>query len=390
MRLLFVIDNLGSGGAQRQMVTLASELSKRAHQIDFFLYSPGEFFTETMRSANIRIFRCVKPSRFSVRPVIDLRRRIKKGSYDAILSYMVTPNTYAVLARQLTRTKSKLVVSERSCVLEGGTSWSRFLIEQLYRCTDRVVVNSHHMRDHFAHRYPWIRNRVSVIWNGLDLERFRAFSLELEKDPFQLLVVGRMAVCKNWMCLVRALAILRDRHGIKVFVDAAGRTDGILASDRCYGEQLNTTLAEEGLTEQWKWLGERSDVPELMRNHHAVIHPAYRDGLSNVVCEALASGRPVIIPDMLDNPRLVQHGKTGFLFDWRCPEDLAKAIHRLYRLSDEERRRMGDNARAFAETHLSAGRLADEYERLFHDVCARAKGIRSAKPHVFHGEQSVG
>ena len=56
MRLLFVSDHLGSGGAQRQLVTLALELTKRGHEIDFFLYHDADFYGDQLREAGIQVF----------------------------------------------------------------------------------------------------------------------------------------------------------------------------------------------------------------------------------------------------------------------------------------------------------------------------------------------
>ena len=65
----------------------------------------------------------------------------------------------------------------------------------------------------------------------------------------------------------------------------------------------------------WRWLGEESDIPGLLREHHALIHPSLYEGLPNVVCEALAAGMPVLVSNVCDHPLLVADGERGFLFD---------------------------------------------------------------------------
>jgi glycosyltransferase involved in cell wall biosynthesis len=112
-------------------------------------------------------------------------------------------------------------------------------------------------------------------------------------------------------------------------------------------------------------LGERTDVPELLSNHHALILGSFYEGLPNAICEALASGRPVLASDIGDHPILIQNNKTGFLFDPNKPEDIAECIYKFTQLSQKELTAMGHKARQFAEKHLSTDVGVTAYENLF-------------------------
>jgi glycosyltransferase involved in cell wall biosynthesis len=80
-----------------------------------------------------------------------------------------------------------------------------------------------------------------------------------------------------------------------------------------------------------------------------------------------------VLSDTLDHPRLVRDGETGFLFDWRSPEQLAAVLDRAYALSDVERDRMGRAGRTFAEDHFTLARVSQEYEELFERVLAERR-----------------
>jgi glycosyltransferase involved in cell wall biosynthesis len=139
---------------------------------------------------------------------------------------------------------------------------------------------------------------------------------------------------------------------------------------------MERELQSSGIAEQWVWLDQRTDIPDLFRRHDVLVHPSRGEGLPNVVCEAMACGRPIILSDVLDHPRLVTEGVNGFLFDWRDPAALAARIKAFYAMSPDERRRMGENGRAFAEKNLSLDRYVGEYEQLLSAV-ARSKASRS-------------
>src|SRR4051794_21257220 len=99
MRILLVIDHLGSGGAQRQIASLALGLSARGHSIEVFAYYPDNFFKELLLAENIRIHFQPKRSRFDLRVFFGLARQMRRGQYDAVLAYLDTPIFYAEFAR---------------------------------------------------------------------------------------------------------------------------------------------------------------------------------------------------------------------------------------------------------------------------------------------------
>jgi glycosyltransferase involved in cell wall biosynthesis len=101
-----------------------------------------------------------------------------------------------------------------------------------------------------------------------------------------------------------------------------------------------------------------------MRSHDALIHPAYFEGLPNSVCEALASGLPVLISNTLDHPLLVQDGVSGLLFDPYSPVAIANAIQCFAKLDDTERCKMSQSARLYAEKELSLDKCVEKYEHL--------------------------
>jgi glycosyltransferase involved in cell wall biosynthesis len=198
--------------------------------------------------------------------------------------------------------------------------------------------------------------------------------LALARPPLTLLAVGRQSPHKNWRRIVEALAIARDRHGVVARVDMLGPCENLWGREAEYCRAVRDDLRRLDLEASWSWLGKRGDVPAHLAAHHALVHPSHSEGLPNVVCEALACGRPVLVSRVLDHPRLVQEGETGFLFDPARPEELAEAIARLARLPDDELLRMGRAARAFAEQNLSLARMADDYERLFGEVLTCGAG----------------
>jgi glycosyltransferase involved in cell wall biosynthesis len=366
MHLLFVIDCLGSGGAQRQLVNLALGLINRGHSVEFFVYHPHkDHFLPQLKENRIAIHAFKKSRRYSLSVIKALHSLIKHESYDLILSFLPTPNFYTVVAGLTVRSHPPLIVSERSSDIGKKIYFTDKVARNLYRFASHVVVNSHHQREHLIRKYPFLEKKSSTIYNGYDLNWFSP-QKNTSFAPYQklsLLVIGNISPGKNGLCLVRALKILHDSFKLSPVVSWVG--DLMVSGARLqYKEKMENEIREYGLMDQWHWLGQRADIVKLLNHHDVLIHPSYIEGLPNVVCEALACGRPVIVSDVLDHQRLVQDGITGFLFDWRNPADLAEKIYQFATLSEKTKIEMGCHAREFARRNLSLERYVQEFETL--------------------------
>jgi GalNAc-alpha-(1->4)-GalNAc-alpha-(1->3)-diNAcBac-PP-undecaprenol alpha-1,4-N-acetyl-D-galactosaminyltransferase len=365
LKLLFVIDNLSTGGAQRQMINLAMGLTERGHVVEIFCYTQGDMLAKPLVEAGIKIHKHLKQNRFSLDVIFALKKIITQGRFDLVLSFLITPNFYALCAgRLLEFHRIPVIVSERFCDLQQGVSLVEKSVRQFYRVATYVVTNSFHQRDNLINKHPWLKNRITTIYNGYDLKEFSPTNEEPTNQPLKILAIASVSPYKNGMCLIEALNILRQRDGLIITVDWIGQL--VMMGDRLeYLNQMNQAISKYGLEQQWNWLNQRSDIVTQLHQHDVLVHPSYGEGLPNVVCEALACARPVILSDTLDHKQLVQYGKSGFLFDYRDPTDLANKILLILNLSKEERNKMGQNGRSFVESYLSKDRLTDDYVSLF-------------------------
>ena len=367
MKILCVTDSFGSGGAQRQMVNLACGLKQRGHEVEFFIYFPQKsFFRKQVEELGIPIHEFQKGRGFSLELIRRLVSLIRNNYYSIVVSFLDNPNIYAELSSILSPS-SKFVVSERCSHLEEKGFINALIKRNLHRLASHLVTNSIAHREWLQKKFPWLKEKVSTIYNGLDVR----FYLGLPNPPhkkkdLKLIAVGRIGLQKNLICFIKALHIFQQTYGWAPSVSWVGRRETVTSKDREYCQQVDDLLKSlPEVKKSWAWLGERSDVPTLLEKHHALILPSFYEGLPNVVCEALAAGRPVLVSDVCDNALLVPDGERGFLFDPSAPETIAKAINQLLALKNDEWVRISKMARQYAETSLSIDRLVTEYEDLF-------------------------
>ena len=365
MRLLCVIDHFGSGGAQRQIVELACGLKRRGHQVEIFIYYPAyDFFKARVIASGIPIHEYRKQRRASIGVLLALIRVLRRSTYDFVVSYLSTPTFYAELASYVTSTK--LVVSERSTHHLDSSKILGAITRRFHRLADHVVTNSESHREWLEQQYPWLAGKLTCIYNGFDVDAFASKQcLPRQSHDLRLLAIGRISKEKNVLNLVLALKAFYETNGWVPHLSWVGRSDTSSEGVKYRHQAEELVASTPALGTHWSWLGERKDITDLLASHHALIHPALYEGLPNVICEAMAAGRPVLASNVFDHGRLVTSGQRGFLFDPLAPETICKAIETLARLSEEEWLRLSDNASRYARQRLTTDQMLDKYERLF-------------------------
>jgi glycosyltransferase involved in cell wall biosynthesis len=378
MRVLCVIDGFGPGGAQRQMTNLGAGLRRRGHQIECFVYYPiEEHFLPALRVEGIAVHSIQKRGRLDPRVPWRLSSLVRRGAYDAVLAFLDTPSLYAEIAGAASLMKTPVVVSERGFRADEG-SWRRRTLRQGHRLASAVTVNSHYHARRLAASCAWLRGKLRVIYNGVEISPPGAPGpTPRSGSELRLLAIGSVTPLKNPTGLVRGLEACREQYGLRPHVAWAGRVGPGDASQAEY-RRAQALLEKAGLGGQWAWLGVRHDVRDLLRECDALVHPSHMEGLPNAVCEAFAEGRPVLASRVGEHPALVADGRTGWLFDPDDAADIGAAICRCARAGAEERRAMGEAARAFARAHLDMDRMVDEYERVLVGVSGGRQRPRAA------------
>jgi glycosyltransferase involved in cell wall biosynthesis len=371
LKVLLVVDHFGSGGAQRQIVELACGLKRRGHCTHIFAYFPRfGFFRPRLDEHQVVVHEYAKGSGFSVEVVRRLAALIVDHDIDVVISYLSSPNIYSELAKMVAP-RVKLIVSERTSHLDDKSRVSSLLRRAMHRLADHVVANSESHREWLERKW-WLRGRVSCIYNGLDTSLFATDRVAPESpERLRLVAVGRVGPEKNALNLIRGLVLFHREAGYVPEVSWVGERDA-RREGKLYRQRVEELLADSPeIQGHWHWLDVEMDVRAMLRRYDALIHPSLYEGLPNVVCEALATGMPVLASGVCDHPRLVADGKRGFLFDPMDPGTIVTAIQRLIALTPNDWRLFSLNARQYAVENLDVEKMITAYENLMGKLLAR-------------------
>ncbi len=228
---------------------------------------------------------------------------------------------------------------------------------------DRFVTVSDSLRDWLHHAVGIAREKLTTIYNGVDLARFdRVDSPEAVRSKHgftreDLLVgtVGRLDPIKDQESLIRAVGrLLGDHPHLKLVVIGDGP---------CYST-LQALIHQLDAADRVFLLGEREDVPEVLQALDVYVLPSISEGMSNTILEAMAVGLPVIATRVGGNPELVLDGSTGFLVPRQTPEALADALQ-TYMATPALRRQHGAAGRQRVQQAFSLQTMVRAYDATY-------------------------
>lgn len=300
-----------------------------------------------------------------------LGRFIKEEKVALVHAHQYTPFFYAALARQL-RGGPPILFTEHGRFFPDFPNRKRMLINPwLLRRRDRVVAVGECVRAALVHNEGIPRERIEVIYNGVDLERVNLpaaradarAELGLAEESFGILMVARLDPIKDHRAAVAAMARLRaKRPNARLF----------LAGDGPERANIERAAREHGASDIVRLLGTRRDIPRLLAAADAFLLTSVSEGIPLTVIEAMGASLPVVATRVGGLPEVVTDGETGFLVPSGDAAAIAAALDRLAGDPDL-RRRLGASGRVQALARFREEEMMDRYDALFR---ALAPGVR--------------
>ena len=231
-----------------------------------------------------------------------------------------------------------------------------------FRWTDAVIAVSDKGREALLQELPAgvPEAKVKLIYNGVDLERFRPRS-EGEVPDSSVLTIGmvaQLAETKGWDDFLKVVAgLVAKGHSIRAVACGEG-------PEREKLERMRNDLGLEGIVE---FYGLRRDTPEVLREFDLFLFPSRREGLSVAILEAMATGLPVVATDVGATREQVTDGWNGYIC---TPGDVDTMIEKTDRIlkSPEIRTEMGAHSRERAEKKFSETVMFQETWRLYREL----------------------
>ena len=360
-RLLFVIDSLGIGGAEKSLVTLLNLLDYSRYEVDLQLFAYGGVF-EQFLPKEVHVLPALDYDAFLKKTILEQLLQPKKlwkrlhcsflirksnlnhsdrariywntigecisisnKTYDVAIGYGQNVPTFYVIDKVDAAKKYVWV----NCIFHLDGENKRYQ-QQFYEAADGIAIVSQDAYNHFTEVYPEYANKMSVILDLYDasmIERMSELPSDkpIEKDAPVIMTVGRLnKPQKGYDLALEAAKILRDR-GVKFRWYAIG--------DGPYRGEMERYVADNQLQDYFILLGFTANPYTYMRQCDIYVQTSRHEGFGLTIAEARILNRPVVCTNFEACTMQMIDGKNGLITSFD-PNDIADAIVRL--MSDHE------------------------------------------------------
>ncbi len=307
----------------------------------------------------------------SGRVIANLRRKFAALNPDLIHANSIRAGLIATAAT--VGLKSKVVWHLHDLLPRHPLSSAIRLVAALSRRT-RMIAVSDAVRRNFCGRLSALQQRVTLILNAIDLDSFTPKGigredirrrLSLETNDFVVGIVGQLTPRKGQLELLKAFAefLKTNPRGVLLIIGAA-----IFNRDSAYEQLLRQTAEELGIASRVKLLGNRDDVPDVMRALDLLVINSRREPFGLIACEAMACGTPVLATALDGLLEIIDHQKNGWLVTAGDQAELVQAMNLLSE-NAELRQQLAARASHDVARRFSIGRYMKELEVLYHQSC---------------------
>lgn len=370
MKILCLLNSLGSGGAERQMAYLSSLLAKIGHKVTLCYYAKNNF-NASFVDEKVEIVYLTKTSNLGF--CISLARHIRVNGYEAIIVFGVIPSIYAAVSFLLSlKYKVKLIISERN--YNNGLTFSDYLKRYIpFMVSNYVVCNSLSQKKLLSSRFSLFKSKILYIGNALNCELYHK-KMDMSSNPlfFKFILPASFIYSKNHINLAKAILLIKRKYGINniriscfgSYIDKIDK-NGIKFSSS-YLELVNFIQAN-GIEEFFQINKPIPNLYEFYPHYDALVLPSFYEGCPNAVIEGMASGLPIIASNVSDVSYLIEGTSGGLLFNPLSFEDIASKLMEYIQLPTNVKVMMSEHNRRRALSLFDPSTFLRKYNSLLSD-----------------------
>ena len=312
MRILYVIDGLGAGGKERQLVEIIRYLADSNNETGVITFKKDQPYTNSVKQYS-KYFSEIEKGRSRFKPIAKIKKIIREFQPDIIQSWDSMSSFYSYRASRNLNVKF-VDGSIRDAGVEKGWEYTfkRFLLKR----ADLVISNSNAGLDYY-------KVKGKVVYNAIDRSRF--FKNTDTKD-FNLIMSANFTDYKDHTTFIKAaMKLVTDSTVDNVFLPGTGK-------------HLDTIkeLIPENLRSKFIFPGRVSDVENYISKCKVGVLTStslHGEGVSNSVLEYMAGGLVPIVTKIGGSSEIIENGKNGFLIPEKGVDEIIKYVKLL--LSDK-------------------------------------------------------
>lgn len=356
--VLLLAQQLTQGGSERQLTEIAKALDRLRFLPHAIVLRPNGMRAEELQKHGVPVKELPLHSFASARVLQrgwQLGQYIRRHGIGLVHSFDTPMNVFAVPVARMAGTP--VVLSSQRAFRELSGRGYRRLLRVTDRIADAVVVNCRALEEHLKRDEGVPERRIRLCYNGIDSGTFHPGERR------------RMAQLTGVECVIGVVCALRPEKALPTLVEAFARVrrPGVklcIVGSGPVGVELEAMRTRLNLGEDFLLAPATSMVADWLRSMDIFVLPSRSEALSNSLMEAMACGCAAVASRIGGNPELVEHGRTGLLFEALRVEDLAHQLHQLIKCKEQRRAMAEAGSRRIRENFRlqdAARRMAEIY-----------------------------
>lgn len=318
MKIVQIINTLDTGGAEKLTLELTSQLKYSVDKIDIVVLKK----TKTIFNTNgLNIIYLGGYSLYNPLYILKLIKILKK--YDVANGHLFPTLYWLVAAKIISFSKIKLVYTEHSTSnRRRGNLVFKYFDQLIYSFIDHVICISEGTKYNISLHLNRTKN-ISVINNAIDLDKFQGIKIsnyDFFKLDFKIIQISSFRAQKDQMTVLKAMELLPTN--VKL----------ILVGDGHLRNHHEKFVIDNKLKNRVIFLGNRSDIPELLSFSQVVVQSSHYEGFGLTALEGMAANKPVVSSNVDGLNEVVAN--FGILFKPGDHIHLSKKILKLYKDHD--------------------------------------------------------
>lgn len=357
-KVVLCIPTLGTGGAEKFVVDLASRFPRDRFQVMVAITRKRTdgIFVRALNDMGVPIADLSGPNYLVM---LKNQLRFLRREKPDVLHVNIGSILHLLLATALVRVPKKLyTVHNEPKLLYNGRKIKKLLYAWAFRFGGYIPVGiSPAIKEQICEDFKLERDRVAMVQNGVDIVRFTPASSERASDPVTIISTGTLYAIKNQKQIIRVFCDLHRKYP---------QTKLVLLGDGPMRNELEQMVSDMGSQGDIEFPGIQKNVPDFLRNADIYVSASLTEGLPLSILEAMACGLPVVATAVGGTVDIVCDNTNGFTVPKEDPLKMQEALEELI-VSKEKRTEFGKASRRIAES-WSLDACAEGYERLYNGV----------------------
>ena len=359
MHILHIIDSLQLGGSERMLVNIANETINRGHQISVCVTRYTGILAEDL-APSIQLLELNRTKRFDWHAFGKLRQFIKENDVDIVHTHGRSTFSLIALLKTLRWISVPVVMHDHYGPIETDKSvplwfrlWGKYSVGQ--------YVGVSELLENWANKAKIPRSKINLIPNAINIDLIKAAEpLTEDALPIPDEFVAAIVVCG-----------IRPQKGIDILIEALPDVDNMMVfvaggvRNQVYYDNLLAQSENLNLSDKIQFLGERTDIPQVLKSVDLAIIPSRSEAGPLVLIEYMAAGLPIVATKVGNiSHQAAELGLETFIPP-ESPAALADALNAFVRLTQDRRNIHSQKSIMLADKFFNIENIIDRWFAIY-------------------------